>query len=201
MDTNLGKIVDYLLLKSSYMCNVGLFHGKMGVAVTLFLHARKNQDSLLEEYAWDLFSQVYEGLHDAMPLGLEEGLAGIGYGTVVLCKNGFGDCDLNSILVELDTKIMEYDPRRVADQTLRSGMDGVRLYIRERSGLSCPMTTFDTSYLEELGLERLAHKEHHREAIPLDILEKPEFGIDDYPGQSLGIDRGMSYYVLNALQS
>lgn len=86
MDTELRKIADYLLLKSPYIQDVGLFHGKMGIVVSLYAYANKYGDSLLEDYAWDLLQQIYEEVHTDMPIGLENGLTGTGYGTSLLCK-------------------------------------------------------------------------------------------------------------------
>ena len=68
------------------MQELGLFHGKMGVVVALYLYADAYGDEVMREYAWELFQQVYDGVHTDMPVGLERGLAGIGYGTTLLCK-------------------------------------------------------------------------------------------------------------------
>ena len=103
----MDKIADYLLLRSSYMQELGLFHGKMGVVVALYLYADAYGDEVMREYAWELFQQVYDGVHTDMPVGLERGLAGIGYGTTLLCKRGLVECSLNDILEDIDRKIME----------------------------------------------------------------------------------------------
>ena len=120
MNTELRKITDYLLLKSPYIQDIGFFHGKMGIAVALYVYANRYHDQLIEEYAWDLFLQVYDGVHVDMPIGLECGLAGIGYGTTLLCELGLMKCDLNEILVDVDARIMERDPRRITDFSVRS---------------------------------------------------------------------------------
>ena len=101
MKEKLRKIVDYLLLRSPYMQDIGLFHGKMGVVVALYLYAAKYHDELISEYAWDLLQQIYDGVYSNMPVGLEYGLAGIGYGTTILYKRGLVDCDLKSILTDV----------------------------------------------------------------------------------------------------
>ena len=101
MDQKIKKIADYLLLRSSYLQEVGLFHGKMGVVVALYMYSSKYNDKLMEEYAWDLFQQIYDKVHIDMPVGLETGLAGIGYGTTLLYKYGLVICDLNEILMDV----------------------------------------------------------------------------------------------------
>ena len=41
----------------------------------------------------DTAQQIYDGIYSNMPIGLEYGLAGIGYGTTILYKRGLVDCD------------------------------------------------------------------------------------------------------------
>lgn len=66
MKKEMDKIADYLLLRSSYMQELGLFHGKMGVVVALYLYADAYGDEVMREYAWELFQQVYDGVHTDM---------------------------------------------------------------------------------------------------------------------------------------
>ena len=66
MKKEMDKIADYLLLRSSYMQELGLFHGKMGVVVALYLYADAYGDEVMREYAWELFQQVYDGVHNAV---------------------------------------------------------------------------------------------------------------------------------------
>ena len=71
MNTELRKIADYLLLKSPYIHDIGLLHGKMGVVVSLYAYANKYHDQLLEDFAWDLLQQIYENVHTDMPIGMD----------------------------------------------------------------------------------------------------------------------------------
>ena len=86
MNERLKKIVDYLLLSSPYMHDIGLFHGKMGVVIALYLYSAKYRDELISDYAWDLLQHIYDNINSNMPIGLEYGLAGIGYGTTWSCR-------------------------------------------------------------------------------------------------------------------
>ena len=47
MKKEMDKIADYLLLRSSYMQELGLFHGKMGVVVALYLYADAYGDEVM----------------------------------------------------------------------------------------------------------------------------------------------------------
>ena len=200
MDQKIKKIADYLLLRSSYLQEVGLFHGKMGVVVALYMYSSKYNDKLMEEYAWDLFQQIYDKVHIDMPVGLETGLAGIGYGTTLLYKYGLVSCDLNEILMDVDSKIMERDPRRMSDLSARTGLGGILQYIALRQIISEPLLTFDRQYLTELN-NAVADNASLNTMCQLheitDLLAKPQFNIDGYIEKPLGIDDGCAYYILN----
>lgn len=201
MDTELRKIADYLLLKSPYIQDVGLFHGKMGIVVSLYAYANKYGDSLLEDYAWDLLQQIYEEVHTDMPIGLENGLTGTGYGTTLLCKLGLVECDLNAVLEDVDTKIMERDPRRISDFSVRSGVGGLLLYLALRRSTGEPLLTFDNQYLTELESATAGRLKLNPNTSLLDLLNKPSFGVDDYIEKPVGIDGGSAYYILNDILS
>ncbi len=196
MDTTLRKIADYLLLKSSYIRDIGLFHGKMGIVTSLFAYANKYDDKLMEEYAWDLLQQVYEGVHSDLPIGLENGLIGIGYGVTLLYENKWVEGELDSILSDIDEKIMERDPRRIKDFSLRSGIGGLLLYLTIRERANGAPATFDSQYLTELHDKVLNNDFKVRETNLIDMLNMPSFKETDYIDQPIGIDGGSAYYVL-----
>lgn len=201
MNTELRKITDYLLLKSPYIQDIGFFHGKMGIAVALYVYANRYHDQLIEEYAWDLFLQVYDGVHVDMPIGLECGLAGIGYGTTLLCELGLMKCDLNEILVDVDARIMERDPRRITDFSVRSGAGGLQLYIALRQKVSGCILTLDSRYLAELQsvMKNIATPNPSINIISL--LNEPSFTVTDYIENPIGIDGGCAYYILKNILS
>ena len=196
MKEKLRKIVDYLLLRSPYMQDIGLFHGKMGVVVALYLYAAKYHDELISEYAWDLLQQIYDGVYSNMPVGLEYGLAGIGYGTTILHKRGLVDCDLNSILADVDSQIMAYDPRRMENLSTRTGVGGLGQYIVLRQSTGEPLRTFDSLYLSELRSIAEPVIPPCRGTNILNILNTPSFSIDEYIEKPLGIDGGSAYYII-----
>lgn len=190
------RIVDYLLLYSPYMSDIGLYHGKMGIVVALYKYATRNHDNLLSEFAWDLFQQIYEAIHSDLPVGLEYGLAGIGFGTTLLYKYGLVDCDLNAILVEIDSKIMERSPLRIKDASIRTGLGGIMCYIALRRSIGEKLETFDERYLTELEAVSMSISKIHQKATLVDLLNIPDFSIDEYMDRPLGLDGGSSYYIL-----
>lgn len=196
MDATILKITDYLLLKSSHLQDIGLFHGKMGIAISLFAYAHQYKDRLIEEFAWELLQQVYDGVHTDMPIGLENGLCGIGYGATLLYKYNWVDCDLNSVLADIDEKIMERDPRRIMDFSLRSGVGGLPLYLALRQRVNGSIETFDKQYLKELGEKTSYEGSTAAETDLLNLLNAPSFGESEYIDKPIGIDGGSAYYVL-----
>lgn len=199
MKTDLQKIADYLLLKSPFIQDIGLFHGKMGIVLSLFLYADKYQDDLLKEYAWELYQQVHETIHANMPIGLEYGLAGIGYATTLMCKTGLADCNLNEVLAEVDSRIMEHDPRRIEDMSVRTGAAGLMSYIKLRETTGLPLTSFDTCFLTELKHTMFVQGSEPLSPDIMDILNTPSFPIEDYIEKPCGIDEGSSYYILKSV--
>ena len=196
MNERLRKIVDYLLISSPYMHDIGLFHGKMGVVIALYLYSAKYRDELISDYAWDLLQHIYDNINSNMPFGLEYGLAGIGYGTTILYKHGLVDCDLNSILVDVDSKIMEHDPRRIKDMSIRSGVEGLMQYIALRKSTGEPFETFDAQYLTELYTTASPIASVFQDKSIMSILNAPTFSIEEYTEKPLGIDGGSAYYIL-----
>ncbi|EGG57356.1 hypothetical protein HMPREF9442_00303 [Paraprevotella xylaniphila YIT 11841] len=198
MKEEMDKIADYLLLRSGYLQELGLFHGKMGVVVALYLYADAYGDEVMREYAWELFQQVYDGVHTDMPVGLERGLAGIGYGTTFLCKRGLVECSLNDILEDIDRKIMERDPRRLTDMSVRSGLRGLMLYLGLRQSVEA-VTTFDSRYMMELQDTVERNNLSCRTLDFMDVLNEPTFPEAEYIEKPLGIDGGCAYYILKSI--
>ena len=196
MNRSIRKIVDYLLFHGSYMNNVSFFHGKMGIVVAMYAYANKYNDKLIEEYAWDLLQQVYDGVHADMPVGLEYGLAGIGYATALLFEKGWVECDLNAVLSEVDCRIMERDPRRITDLSMRTGAKGLQFYLTLRRKSGTPMLTFDEVYITELDAV-LANQQNVNANINIvELLNKPVFSIHEYIEKPIKIDGGSAYYIL-----
>ena len=196
----LPNIVDYVLLRSSYIHDISLFHGKMGLVVTLYFHAEKYKDETLKEYAWELLQQVYNGIHSEMPLGLENGLVGIAYGITILRKHELVDCVLNDVIGDIDDKIMKHDIRRIDDFSLRSGISGLLLYIRERQ-LVEPIISFDKLYFNELQSVVSSKSISYPRCSLVDILTQPTFSENEYIDKPLDIDGGSSFYVLKSVLS
>lgn len=128
----LSNIANYLLLGSSYINDVSLFHGKAGAMLALYSFSEKYHKPIFHEYADDLMQDIYKMVHDNLPIGIEQGLAGIGYAFTLLSNSDIIECDLNDVLYTIDHTIMCHDCRRMTDYTVKTGLFGVWLYICER---------------------------------------------------------------------
>ena len=193
------KIASYLLLRSSSVRNIGLYHGKMGIVLTLYIYSKCYGAKVYQDFAWDLLQDIYKEVHDGMPIGLEERLAGIGFGITLLRKANLIDADLNCVLSELDSKIMDYDPRRIKDFSYRTGAAGLFDYINLRFSVDTSNISFDRGYLSELNqLIQLNSSKLEKTNFISDLI-CPIWEIKDYIDQNLGIDNGCSYFIIKNL--
>ena len=194
----LNAVANYLLLKSSYINDVSLFHGKSGIMLALHAYSKKHNKPIFQEYAEDLMQEIYKMIHDNLPIGLEQGLSGIGYAFTLLSNAEIIECDLNDVLYTIDHTIMCRDPRRMTDMTMKTGMFGVWVYICERMRSRQPLTTFDNAYINDLKaiLENQKVSLTYNAAWLLDELKTPEYDISEYLDKNLGLDNGCSNFLI-----
>lgn len=91
----LNRIAQRLILHSSYLENVGLCNGKMGIVLFFAHYFRYTQNSLYDEFASELFEEIYEDITNKLPVDIENGLCGIGWGIEYLLQQGFMPGDSN----------------------------------------------------------------------------------------------------------
>lgn len=147
------RIGRHLLLNASFLKNLGLMHGKMGIILFFCHYARYTQNKLYEDFAGELLDEVYKEIHNHIYPGLENGLAGIGWGMEYMIQNEFMEGETNEVLEELDGRLMEQDIRRIADLSFQCGLGGILYYVMCR--LNSPSRNrnclpFDACYLSDL---------------------------------------------------
>ena len=69
----------HFLFFGSYLGNIGLFNGKTGLMLYLFYYARHSGNSLYEDFAMELFDEICRDISPDTPVGLGNGLCGIGW--------------------------------------------------------------------------------------------------------------------------
>lgn len=196
------KIVNYLIMYNRNIPLNSLYHGKMGVMVALYIYAVRKQNCDIKEWAWRGLENVLENVYENLPVGLENGFAGIGYGITLLKKEAGLDCNLNEVLFDIDHKIMERAPRRVLDISLRTGARGIWSYLKFRQETEPMLLSVDNVYRKELKTV-LEHYGINTETIRSDEvfldLKHPTWGRSEYIGKDVGISEGVAYYLLKEL--
>ena len=142
----------YLAINSSFIENLGLFHGRMGIVLFFAQYGRAVQDKRYEDFAGDLLDEIYEEIHWDMPVNLENGLCGIGWGIEYLVQQGFMKGNTDEILADIDRKVMELDPLRMTDLSFRRGLTGIAFYViaRLNAHRETAVLPFDNAYLHAL---------------------------------------------------
>lgn len=144
---------NHLMLHSCFTNNLGLYHGKIGIVLFFCYYARYTREILYDDFAGYLTDQLCEEMYDKISFDLEDGLCGIGWGITYLLQNNLMQGDPYDILYDIDAKIMEYDPQRIKEADLKSGLGGLfsyatcRLYHAYKNSTILP---FDSSYLNSL---------------------------------------------------
>lgn len=149
----LKKIAQNVLLKSGFASELGLAQGKMGMILFLMHYARLIDNELYEEYAGLLLDDIYTHLSGNLPINMENGLCGIGWGTEYLLQNRFVEGEADEVLGEIDRIIMERNPVRVSDFSLETGLAGIFEYVLIRIRSSKTLKNrflFDKDYLEAI---------------------------------------------------
>lgn len=167
----------YLTINSSFLGDLGLFHGRMGIVLFFAHYARVTQNKQYEDFAEILLDEIYEEIHWDLPINLENGLCGIGWGIEYLVQNGFMEGNTDEILADIDRKVLEIDPLRISDLSFRRGLAGIIFYViarlnanRETSNLP-----FDQEYLDSLQKALEDKKFTEEDDVPTDLKKELEF--------------------------
>ena len=59
----LKRIANHLIINSSFLDNLGLFHGKMGIVIFFYHYSRYTHNPLYEEFAGELLDEIFEEIH------------------------------------------------------------------------------------------------------------------------------------------
>lgn len=150
-EDNLRRIARFLMLQSSFINNIGLLHGKMGIAIFFYLYSRFSKNKLFKKYADELIDEIYKQIDAQSSIDFDSGLAGVAWGIVYLMDNKFISGDICLVLKSLDSRIQEWDVRKIRDYSLRTGLKGLAYYIISRYGnKSCRGSIIPNEYIKDL---------------------------------------------------
>lgn len=152
------RICRHLLCKASFLTDLGLIKGKMGIVIFFCHYARYTKEKIYDEFAGDLLEEIYNEIDKHISLYLENGLCGIGWGIEYLVQNTFMEGETNEILEAVDLQIMDQDPQRITDYSFLTGLGGLLYYVLSR--LNSPKRNrnclpFDNRYLSDLHVAAL----------------------------------------------
>jgi len=119
IDSRLQRIANVLLLNASFIDNLGLLNGKMGIAIFFYQYARYTGNEVYERYAGELIDEIYEEISLATPIDFANGLTGIGWGIEYLVHKGFVEADTDEALREIDNSVYQsfiWSPLSIQDQ-------------------------------------------------------------------------------------
>lgn len=201
----LQRIVFHIMANSLFMKEIGLFHGKIGIAIMLYKYGRTQNNSLYMEFADELIEQVCDDIHHDMPINIEHGLCGVAWGLIYLIENKFIQGDLDEILCEIDEKIMEISPLRIKDQSFKTGLAGIHMYIQLRNETSKRHNNrifFESSFLKDMN-DVLKGRNLKGSAFALfDEIDLTKEGDSaSYRSMPLGLDGGCAGIVLKSVIS
>ncbi len=97
-----SRVADVLILSSSFIKNIGLLNGKMGIAIYFFHWYKFTNDEIYQKFAEELIDEIFEEVTSNTLMNFENGLAGIGWGIEYLIKKEYLEGDSNVILEDID---------------------------------------------------------------------------------------------------
>ena len=100
--------------------------------------ARYTGKSYFRAYAEELLDEVFDMVHENVPIDFVNGLCGIGWGIEYLLCHSLMDGDADEVLEDIDKKIVERDPLYVRDLSLHTGVQGIHSDVCCRPFVPCP---------------------------------------------------------------
>jgi len=105
---NIQKMVELILPNIEKVSSTGLYNGKAGLSLSLFIAAKYLQDEQLEDTAYKLLQESL--VIKNYDVSFENGLAGIGYALCYLIENKYLEADFDEIFgIQYETLIKNHE--------------------------------------------------------------------------------------------
>lgn len=130
-DVQIDQVFSELTSKEYQIQDYGLFHGKMGIAIFLYLYNRQVcNNSSIEELAEKYLDEAIAYIEklENIELSFEQGILGIAWGLSFLVKENIISGNINEILSDFDDIIFNYFDARFVDWSFNTGIIGLTYY-------------------------------------------------------------------------
>lgn len=107
MNVLIKKIANTVIANLDNTTEIGLFKGKMGLAVFLYEYAKYSGSLVYEKVADQLIDEIYARIRPNISIGVIEGSAGIGCGLCYLLTNHLIEGDVDDVLFDLDKALLD----------------------------------------------------------------------------------------------
>ena len=105
-DIILRKIANTLIVYSYHMDENGLFTGKTGAMLYLYLFAEEYDSQTCYDFAAEILDGLMKSTQKA-PASFEDGIAGLGWSVGRLIRSGIVDGNANTVLAGIDRQLVE----------------------------------------------------------------------------------------------
>lgn len=128
MRVQLQNIADVIIMKANTTENLGLFNGKMGMAIYLYHYSRLTGINFYEESAGQLIDDIYNKINPSTALNFSDGIIGIFWGIDYLAKNGFIDINMDEAICEIDQIVFQSQLKNIVCIESSNDLFGFGLY-------------------------------------------------------------------------
>ncbi|MDR3046572.1 MAG: hypothetical protein LBU51_03035 [Bacteroidales bacterium] len=159
------KAIHHLLLKSCFLRDLGLFHGKMGISLFFYHYSQYTANPVYSDFAGDLLDDIWKNIHNRMPDTFESGLTGLAWGIEYLIQNNFVSGNGNEICEEIDERVMSLDPCRITPKFIEKELEGFLHYVLIRTLGTIKQHSFlpfDKMYRDDLFRVFLSLQHHEK---------------------------------------
>lgn len=148
------RLIHRLIMQGPFLQDIGLLHGKMGIALFFFEYGKYTNCSVYTDVGEELLDDIWGQVHDELPYGFGSGLAGIGWSIEYLLQHHFIEGNGNEVCEEIDQRIMQINLTRLKDTSLETGLEGLFFYCSARmqgAEKQNNPSPFDAAYLKDLA--------------------------------------------------
>lgn len=129
-DFQANNFMSNLISRENITLDNGLYNGKMGIAIYLYLYNREANNPKIDEIAGEYIDEVIAYIENSerIEISFEKGIFGISWGISFLVQEKVLCGDVNEILADFDDIIFNTFDIRCADWSFNSGIVGLTYY-------------------------------------------------------------------------